>query len=177
MFKKWYYGVNNYVLELEQLQTRASVQNRSKKGSRAAPAAFQSHQGQPFRTSLACPPVARRWQGRKELDRSCSTKSVCTGFAPVALILFAAGGTPSAGARGPRDFCRPAIGASAVLRRVLWSRRQRLVARAAGAEPRSGAAAPSTRTGQAPSLEKIQGDFKEKRPCCVGGTTFPQTRS
>jgi hypothetical protein len=31
MFKKWYNGVNNYVLELEQLQTRGAVQNWSKK--------------------------------------------------------------------------------------------------------------------------------------------------
>ena len=71
MFKKWHYGVNNYVLELEQLQTRGSVQNRSKKrgsvppwlracrtkGSRFVPDLLGATAAQPLARSQGVGPV------------------------------------------------------------------------------------------------------------------------
>jgi hypothetical protein len=119
MFKKWHYGVNNYVLELEQLQTRGSVQNRSKKRGSVPPWLRACRtKGSRFVPDLpgvtAAQPLARsQGVGPVVLD-----KSRMHGFAGVAVILFAIGGTPSAGARGRRTLLVGDL-ACAILRRVL----------------------------------------------------------
>lgn len=76
------------------------------------------NQGQPFCTPLARSAGARRRQGRKELDRSCSTKVVCTALPPWHSFYV-----PLAGhhrrAREARGTSQAGDPASAILRRIL----------------------------------------------------------
>jgi hypothetical protein len=83
MFKKWHYGVNNYVLELEQLQTRVRSKPQQKGSFRAALAARLSHPGSRFVAGLPGATAAQALARSQGVGPVVLDKSRMHGFAGV----------------------------------------------------------------------------------------------
>ena len=176
MFKKWYNGVNNYVLDLEQLQRRWSGTPQQKGPPFAVAAPLpQPIPGGSIRNDVDRQRLNRR-QVCKELYPSCTTK-VAYAFLPRRIHLICL----SLPLAGPLRRRRPAdVATVADLRRHFAdpvSCQQRRRGRQGQRPPRAlrpvrRRSAEVWRLGDRP---RNQGDFKETGPACAPRASFPQT--